>query len=327
MPFQGLSPRVRGKPQGCGCPPAVLRSIPACAGEAPLPLSIPPRRRVYPRVCGGSPRRHFLGGAAFGLSPRVRGKRRWSASGKPSGRSIPACAGEAPLHRELESIAQVYPRVCGGSAAAAGLHQGGGGLSPRVRGKPPARRAAAGFLGSIPACAGEAARRSQGGVLLKVYPRVCGGSRPASQRKGGKGGLSPRVRGKRRPAGESRRRGRSIPACAGEAHRGSRGRPGGEVYPRVCGGSGRVVSSISATRGLSPRVRGKRWRPGESGSASRSIPACAGEATDATDNLHRQQVYPRVCGGSHLCYSSPPGGSGLSPRVRGKPAVRQSGRW
>ena len=55
----------------------------------------------------------------------------------------------------------------------------------------------------------------------------------------GKAGLSPRVRGKPdRDARLVRCRG-SIPACAGEAE-GYQTNPATlEVYPRVCGGSGR----------------------------------------------------------------------------------------
>ena len=70
--------------------------------------------RVYPRVCGGTPRDRS--GVAYreGLSPRVRGNR-----------SICICIAAADW---------VYPRVCGGT----GRHMLAGhisaGLSPRVRG-------------------------------------------------------------------------------------------------------------------------------------------------------------------------------------------------
>ena len=51
---RGLSPRVRGNP---GLPPRCCpgrRSIPACAGEPRRSMSVQNRRRVYPRVCGGT---------------------------------------------------------------------------------------------------------------------------------------------------------------------------------------------------------------------------------------------------------------------------------
>ena len=71
---EGLSPRVRGKPDRQHGRAVGIRSIPACAGEAGtwrLP-GIP--GRVYPRVCGGSRSHQHGRGHSAGLSPRVRGK-------------------------------------------------------------------------------------------------------------------------------------------------------------------------------------------------------------------------------------------------------------
>ncbi len=91
---RGLSPRVRGNPQCCQKPLALLRSIPACAGEpgTPLPSSHP--RTVYPRVCGGTGCRRISGSRRTGLSPRVRGNQLLSTAKLRYARSIPACAGE-----------------------------------------------------------------------------------------------------------------------------------------------------------------------------------------------------------------------------------------
>ena len=50
----GLSPRVRGKPAGGRGHLLLLRSIPACAGEAACRLASALLAWVYPRVCGGS---------------------------------------------------------------------------------------------------------------------------------------------------------------------------------------------------------------------------------------------------------------------------------
>ena len=52
---EGLSPRVRGNPDGESLATALIGSIPACAGE-PRRWRVPGRpHRVYPRVCGGTP--------------------------------------------------------------------------------------------------------------------------------------------------------------------------------------------------------------------------------------------------------------------------------
>ena len=173
----------------------------------------------------------------------------------------------------------VYPRVCGGSQAGRGNTTAGWG---------------------------------------RVYPRVCGGSRCSPVKTFGLTGLSPRVRGKRSsrlgfPVAQG-----SIPACAGEA--GQRAAEGShcKVYPRVCRGSIRPSGRAMVTKGLSPRVRGKRRQPAGGACGRRSIPACAGEAVKLWQRLRGMEVYPRVCGGS--TGGRQPDGQmhGLSPRVRGK---------
>ncbi len=72
----GLSPRVRGNPQPSRWMGDGRGSIPACAGEPPLASPPEARRRVYPRVCGGTLQRSGPGRQCRGLSPRVRGNRR-----------------------------------------------------------------------------------------------------------------------------------------------------------------------------------------------------------------------------------------------------------
>ncbi len=131
----GLSPRVRGNQGGIwrGC--AAGGSIPACAGE-PAALRVETMRdRVYPRVCGGTPRTGERVSIVYGLSPRVRGNRRKEQLPNGHIRSIPACAGEPTWRRDAGRGPKVYPRVCGGTPDG----QRVGLVAPR----------------SIPACAGE----------------------------------------------------------------------------------------------------------------------------------------------------------------------------
>ena len=172
----GLSPRVRGKPAGQNATGGVLRSIPACAGEARHYPPPPAVGEVYPRVCGGSIPGMRWPPPRWGLSPRVRGKRHWKSRKMRCSRSIPACAGEAGAGKRNYPQRQVYPRVCGGSQEGGLWGYRHGGLSPRVRGKLE-RRVHHQHIGrSIPACAGEAARNDIHGYRRQVYPRVCGGS-------------------------------------------------------------------------------------------------------------------------------------------------------
>ena len=110
----------------------------------------------------------------------------------------------------------------------------------------------------------------------------------------------------------------SIPACAGEARQAARGVGFVPVYPRVCGGSGRLARQAARGVGLSPRVRGKRaFRISEYRRAG-SIPACAGEASANHLMWFCISVYPRVCGGSIDNRAGTHETEGLSPRVRGK---------
>ena len=115
--------------------------------------------------------------------------------------------------------------------------------------------------------------------MTTVYPRVCGGSAAGEPYGLPAPGLSPRVRGKRGVADDNGRRMGSIPACAGEAPTAAARPARPAVYPRVCGGSEEVISSIVAELGLSPRVRGKPPLTAPGHPMLGSIPACAGEAT------------------------------------------------
>ena len=132
----GLSPRVRGNPHGVVDYPVGERSIPACAGEPDGVRGRLFRRGVYPRVCGGTPALVVSPDYGLGLSPRVRGNLRSRGPGLAPRGSIPACAGEPTEPGIFRRSLSVYPRVCGGTQATAGMQPRGRGLSPRVRGNP-----------------------------------------------------------------------------------------------------------------------------------------------------------------------------------------------
>ncbi len=133
-PVPGLSPRVRGNPQGGNPHVSRIRSIPACTGEPRSSGSGTLSRRVYPRVYGGTGSGSDRFGVCLGLSPRVRGNR-----GRPHKwaivlRSIPACTGEPLGTRLFLRLCRVYPRVYGGTLIRLLKHLICQGLSPRVRG-------------------------------------------------------------------------------------------------------------------------------------------------------------------------------------------------
>ena len=217
----GLSPRVRGNPEGPFSFINSRGSIPACAGEPGTWCTPPACPAVYPRVCGGTATINEPQGGTEGLSPRVRGNRPASTDALTLDGSIPACAGEpgAPTRTPRED--GVYPRVCGGThtvSVSVALHT----------------------------------------WQCPVYPRVCGGTIYRMPVVILHSGLSPRVRGNPKPRHRIRAGGGSIPACAGEPVSIARSLTPGWVYPRVCGGTTNDLSNGQRGVGLSPRVRGNR---------------------------------------------------------------------
>ena len=211
-------------------------------------------------MCGGAHNDRPLDTLTQGLSPRVRGSLALTLSSRRVSRSIPTCAGEPGFLSEIVEVHQVYPHVCGGAVVHRPLLSGSTGLSPRVRGSRMQGTIREREKGSIPTCAGEPIRRLGATRPTGVYPHVCGGADSPTVEDLGAAGLSPRVRGSRQ---RSRRTGslrRSIPTCAGEPAIPALGPDNREVYPHVCGGALQDLSRYCLISGLSPRVRGSRWR-------------------------------------------------------------------
>ena len=171
----------------------------------------------------------------------------------------------------------VYPRVCGGTAGAVQQLRVVLGLSPRVRGNQRRDQFERGPVRSIPACAGEPSGRKTTRALVRVYPRVCGGTQGIALANDSSRGLSPRVRGNPFYGIPHIFRSGSIPACAGEPAWGGVTGDRGAVYPRVCGGTMTWHSMPDRPGGLSPRVRGNRLQLRGHAALEGSIPACAGE--------------------------------------------------
>ena len=167
-------------------------------------------------MCGGTARSRAAAVCPRGLSPRVRGNHAGQRMMPAPDGSIPACAGEPYRNGFDVAVHPVYPRVCGGTRHAPLKDLADVGLSPRVRGNLLRRRKRYALRGSIPACAGEPAGLAGAGVEHEVYPRVCGGTLPSAASAAWTTGLSPRVRGNHRSAGNGVPLHRSIPACAGE---------------------------------------------------------------------------------------------------------------
>ena len=90
----------------------------------------------------------------------------------------------------------------------------------------------------------------------------------------------------------------------------------------MCGGTEGRHGQRHRGAGLSPRVRGNHSTSTRRPSDSGSIPACAGEPRRYAVAAASQEVYPRVCGGTHFRRFPSMQTLGLSPRVRGNRASR-----
>ena len=97
VPHNGLSPRARGNHLPIGRNEIRKRSIPACAGEPRPAIIRPSRRKVYPRVRGGTTAPRSSCRSVKGLSPRARGNLGEGVGFLAALRSIPACAGEPTM--------------------------------------------------------------------------------------------------------------------------------------------------------------------------------------------------------------------------------------
>ena len=76
--------------------------------------------------------------------------------------------------------------------------------------------------------------------------------------------------------------------------------------------------------GLSPLVRGKRHDIPAKVTPLGPIPARAGETAFAPSSPRSFRAYPRSCGGNAIREQPILGGLGLSPLVRGKPALAKA---
>ena len=186
----------------------------------------------------------------------------------------------------------------GGTAVTRALAIPCAGLSPRARGNLVDLVFGSHNHRSIPACAGEPNWPTPDYPRREVYPRVRGGTEICQHTEVSRPGLSPRARGNHRHKQPARDEDGSIPACAGEPL--DRGERADErrVYPRVRGGTTAPRAALSSACGLSPRARGNPDSGGQCVRLAGSIPACAGEPQDRSENRFRERVYPRVRGGT-----------------------------
>ena len=134
----------------------------------------------------------------------------------------------------------------------------------------------------------------------------------------GRGGSSPRVRGKRStcscpPAGRG-----LIPARAGKTLRLRGERLAPRAHPRACGENRTRGVWTPGFVGSSPRVRGKRRTPRARRRQPGLIPARAGKTSRRLIPGRAPWAHPRACGENNRIMGTRWLMPGSSPRVRGK---------
>ena len=111
-------------------------------------------------------------------------------------------------------------------------------------------------------------------------------------------GLSPRVRGNLALKEEAGKWEGTIPARAGEPWKSFSYSGFWRDYPRACGGTALFKEKFPEWEGLSPRVRGNRFKPIFSKLLRGTIPARAGEPVSRRKRALITKDYPRACGGT-----------------------------
>ena len=177
------------------------------------------------------------------------------------------------------------------------------GSSPRVRGKLRSHPRGRSSHRLIPACAGKTTTILKPLSVRWAHPRVCGENQGWQRFQRSGLGSSPRVRGKPARLRLRLRHAGLIPACAGKTSQ-QRG-------------------PETANLGSSPRVRGKHPHRAREDSRLRLIPACAGKTSVSPGSTLRLAAHPRVCGENFMPKAYDVCHMGSSPRVRGKPRMKQ----
>ena len=174
-------------------------------------------------------------------------------------------------------MSRAHPRVGGENAWGASATPTFSGSSPRGRGKRLLVVPAVALIGLIPAWAGKTGTWIRTCSCGTAHPRVGGENRLALGQGMGKGGSSPRGRGKRLGEVPEELLRRLIPAWAGKTKAAPRYVRHIAAHPRVGGENSRGRRGGQSPGGSSPRGRGKPRHRLARNRLARLIPAWAGK--------------------------------------------------
>ena len=189
--------------------------IPAYAGNTQLAADGCLTNRDHPRVCGEHRRFAVRWFGPQGSSPRMRGTQRAPNRFQKGSGIIPAYAGNTATNDYDFDTPRDHPRVCGEHRIRLCLDSVTWGSSPRMRGTRPCQWWANGWVGIIPAYAGNTNPHQVDYSIGGDHPRVCGEHPISWTQTIICPGSSPRMRGTPRRKGRSRPPSGIIPAYAG----------------------------------------------------------------------------------------------------------------
>ncbi len=270
---------MRGRRHRRAPGPGRRGKIPARAGTTPVIRAKPAAIREDPRACEDDWQRMCPGCRYCGRSPRVRGRRLDYRKKSSNPRKIPARAGTTP----------------GAEPPAGARHDG-----------------------KIPARAGTTVRVATPAPSRQEDPRACGDDASSPLRAIRASGRSPRVRGRPYARTAPLAVPRKIPARAGTTVLSGLRTEWSAEDPRACGDDDWWMVLEEATGGRSPRVRGRPDVGDSGGRQRRKIPARAGTTHRSAVMRCRPPEDPRACGDDASAFDIPVGGTGRSPRVRGR---------
>ena len=232
-----------------------------------------------------------------GSSPHARGTQCSIVRTRQNPRFIPACAGNATFQDLADVYMSVHPRMRGERIENAHLSQLIGGSSPHARGT----------------------RESSTGRRwpASVHPRMRGERYFRHDEVFVPFGSSPHARGTLPLVDDTLQVLRFIPACAGNAIPPIVRRFPHSVHPRMRGERHADGSAEHVARGSSPHARGTPSTCYGKDGFPRFIPACAGNASGAFDDVQILAVHPRMRGERNLDIFSRHLITGSSPHARG----------
>ena len=219
-----------------------------------------------------------------------------------------------------------HPRAGGENWRYINTHSRSAGSSPRWRGKPPHGGELGGGEGLIPALAGKTQQAAPCPRTARAHPRAGGENPQLGFGTNVTEGSSPRWRGKPLPKPSPKPTPGLIPALAGKTCIGV-GHPSYlRAHPRAGGENNRRVRARLSVEGSSPRWRGKHCPAAAFHFVRGLIPALAGKTTPERRNTLEHRAHPRAGGENLNGDLEKLGGSGSSPRWRGKPNLLTSPR-